>query len=443
MAVDQQEAPGSVPADGVRMSDASVKRRAWIVVALLVCLMVVNYADKVVVGLAGVGMKKELGLDNAQFGVIQSSFFWLFAVGCILGGWLGGKVRARWLLAGIAGLWALTLAPMTAQVGFTVVVLCRVLLGFAEGPTAALAMQVAHSWFPAHRRAIPSSVVVAGAGIGPVIANPVLTAVITHYSWHAAFGVLAAFGLVIAALWLVWGRSGPEGASAGHGPGEGGSRPALPERVPLGRLFRTGTLIGISLLFFVAYAYTAVKVSWLPLYLQEGLGYDAETAGNLASLPYIGAVVSVLLVGVISTVMTRRGVSNRITRGLLPAALVLVAGVCSIGMSMLDQGTPQMVMIILGASLNSAGYGVAYAGIADIAPAKQRGMVFGIITAVYSLGGVVAPLVLGKLVASGDSVALGYGDGFLVLGVTMIIGAVAALLLVDPDRDVAKLAAEA
>lgn len=70
-------------------------------------------------------------------------------------------------------------------------------------------------------------------------------------------------------------------------------------------------------------------------------------------------------------------------------------------------------------------------------------MVFGIITAVYSLGGVVAPLVLGKLVASGDSVALGYGDGFLVLGVTMIIGAVAALLLVDPDRDVAKLAAEA
>lgn len=443
MAVDQQEVSGSVPAKGVTVPDAPARRRAWIVVALLVCLMVVNYADKVVVGLAGVGMKKELGLDNAQFGVIQSSFFWLFAVGCVLGGWLGGKVGARWLLAGIAGLWALTLAPMTAQVGFTVVVACRVLLGFAEGPTSALAMQVAHSWFPAHRRAIPSSVVVAGAGIGPVIANPALTWVITRHSWHAAFGVLAAFGLAVAALWLVWGRSGPESDSAGHGPGSDGSRPVLPERVPLGRLFGTGTLIGISLLFFVAYAYTAVKVSWLPLYLQEGLGYDAETAGNLASLPYIGAVVSVLLVGVISTVMTRRGVSSRITRGLLPAVLVLFAGVCSMGMAVLDRGTPQMVMIILGASLNSAGYGVAFAGVADVAPAKQRGMVFGIITAVYSLGGVVAPLVLGRLVASGESVAIGYGDGFMALGVAMTVGALAALVLINPDRDVAKLAAKA
>ncbi|WP_199919335.1 MFS transporter [Streptomyces sp. NRRL S-1824] len=213
--------------------------------------------------------------------------------------------------------------------------------------------------------------------------------------------------------------------------------------MPLGRLFRTGTFIGISLLFFVAYACTAVKVSWLPLYLQEGLGYDAETAGNLASLPYIGAVVSVLLVGVISTVMTQRGISNRITRGLLPAALVLVAGLCSIGMSMLDRGTPQMVMIILGASLNSAGYGVAFAGLADVAPAKQRGMVFGIITAIYSLGGIIAPLVLGEFVASGESVAIGYGNGFMTLGVTMITGAVAALLLIDPDEDVARLRAGA
>ncbi|WP_329158477.1 MFS transporter [Streptomyces sp. NBC_01717] len=443
MAVDQQEVPGSVPADVSGARDVPVRRRAWIVVALLVCLMLVNYADKVVVGLAGVGMKRELALDNAQFGVIQSSFFWLFAVGCILGGWLGGKVGARWLLAGVAAVWALSLAPMTAQVGFTVVVICRVLLGFAEGPTSALAMQVAHSWFPAHRRAIPSSIVVAGAGVGPVIANPVLTAVITRYSWHAAFGVLSVFGLAVAALWLVWGRSGPEAVSGGHGPGKGESRSALPERVPLGRLFRTGTFIGISLLFFVAYACTAVKVSWLPLYLQEGLGYDAETAGNLASLPYIGAVVSVLLVGVISTVMTQRGISNRITRGLLPAALVLVAGLCSIGMSMLDRGTPQMVMIILGASLNSAGYGVAFAGVADVAPAKQRGMVFGIITAIYSLGGIIAPLVLGEFVASGESVAIGYGNGFMTLGVTMITGAVAALLLIDPDKDVARLRAGA
>ncbi|WP_329236333.1 MFS transporter [Streptomyces sp. NBC_01460] len=435
MAVEQQEVSAS---EGV--AAGRVRRKAWTVLALLVCLMLVNYADKVVVGLAGVGMKEDLGLNDARFGVIQSSFFWLFAVGSVLGGWLGGKVRARWLLAGIAALWALSLAPMAAQVGFTAIVACRVLLGLAEGPTTALAMQVAHSWFPAHKRAIPSSIVVAGAGIGPLIAAPVLTWVILTYSWHAAFAALAACGALVAVLWLGGGDSGPEDAQGG---GHGAvTAPALPERVPLRRLFSTGTLIGMSLLFFVAYANTSVKVSWLPLYLQEGLGYDATTAGNLVALPYLGSAIAVILVGVLSAALTRRGVGSRMTRGVLPGAMVLASGVCTIAFSSLDRGVPQMVLLVLGSCLNSAGYGVAFAGLADVAPAKQRGTVFGIVTGIYSLGGVVAPLVVGRLVDSGDSVALGYGDGFMVLGVTMIVGAMAALLLVNPARDAAKFSTE-
>ncbi|MFJ6805793.1 MFS transporter [Streptomyces anulatus] len=444
MVVDQQEVPGSAAVNEPAARGTSTRRKAWVVLGLLVCLMLVNYADKVVVGLAGVGMKEELGLSDARFGVVQSSFFWLFAVGSVLGGWLGGKIRARWLLAVIAAIWALSLAPMAAQVGFTTIVACRVLLGFAEGPTTALAMQVAHSWFPAHKRAIPSSIVVAGAGIGPLIAAPVLTWVILSYSWHAAFAVLAVCGAVVAGLWLIGGDSGPEAAVTDHGHGGAvdASAPVLPESVPLRRLFSTGTLIGMALLFFVAYANTSVKVSWLPLYLREGLGYGATTAGNLVALPYLGSAIAVVLVGVLSSAMTRRGVGSRITRGILPGAMVLASGVCTIAFSSLDRGVPQMLLLVLGSCLNSAGYGVAFAGLADVAPAKQRGIVFGIITGIYSLGGVVAPLVIGKLVDAGESAALGYGDGFLVLGITMIVGATAALLLIDPRRDAAKLAAK-
>ncbi|WP_330278727.1 MFS transporter [Streptomyces sp. NBC_00569] len=441
MVVGQREVPGSAAGSDSGAQGSVVRRRAWFVLALLVCLMLVNFADKVVVGLSGVGMKNELGLDSVQFGVIQSSFFWFFAVGSVLGGWLGGRVRARWLLAGIAALWALSLAPMAGQVGFTVIVACRALLGFAEGPTVALAMQVAHSWFPAHRRSVPSSIVIAGAGVGPLIAAPVLTWVIESHSWHAAFGVLAAFGAVFAVLWLLGGSSGPEGAAHGHG-GEAPKASVLPERVPLRRLFSTGTLIGMALLFFVAYANTSVGVSWLPLYLREGLGYDATTAGKLVVLPFLGAAVAVILVGVLSSALTKRGVGNRVTRGVLPAAMVLASGVCTVAFSSLDRGVPQMTLLVIGACLNSAGYGVAFAGLADVAPARQRSTVFGIVTGVYSLGGVVAPLVIGRLVDAGKSAASGYGDGFLVLGVTMLIGAVAALLLVDPDRDAARLAAE-
>lgn len=69
-------------------------------------------------------------------------------------------------------------------------------------------------------------------------------------------------------------------------------------------------------------------------------------------------------------------------------------------------------------------------------------MILGVITAFYSLAGVIAPLVMGRLVDVSADAAEGYGSGFLILGIVMIVGALLALALVDPDRDATKLAAE-
>lgn len=271
-------------------------------------------------------MKRDLGLSSSQFGLLTSAFFLPFVVGGVLGGALTRKFQARWLLLGIAVLWTLSLLPLAWQVGFGVVVASRMVLGFAEGPTTALAMHVAHSWFPAAKRALPSSIIVSGAALGPVIAAPALTWVITNHSWHMAFGALATVGAFAAALWLFAGREGPEAVRRGHG----ATASQLPERLPLRKVFGTGTVIGIMALFFVAYANTSVKVGWLPLYLREGLGYSAGTAGKLVSLPYLGGAVAVILVGWISGRMTRRGMSNRVTRGVLGASLVLASGLTTV-----------------------------------------------------------------------------------------------------------------
>ncbi|MGW1676194.1 MFS transporter [Saccharopolyspora sp. NPDC002376] len=423
---------------------SALRRKGWGILAVLFLLTLVNYADKIVVGLVGVDMMKEVPLSPEQFGIIQSSFFWLFAIGSIVGGWLVGKLKVRWLLGGIAVLWAISLAPMIGQVSFTLIVACRVMLGFAEGPTTALAMYVTHSWFPANKRAVPTSLLFAAAGLGPVIAAPVLTWVIATHSWHAAFGVLVVVGVLVAALWLLIGREGPLTADAGgHGHGEAMPVAVLPDRVPMYRLLGTGTVIGLMLLVFSAYATTAVKATWLPLYLRQGLGYGAEATGKLVALVYLAAAIAIVAAGVVSRMMTKRGFSNRVTRGVLPGALVLTGGLTTIAFSMLEAGVLQMVLIVLTSCLTPAGYGIAFAGLADVAPARQRGAVFGIVTAFYSLGGIIAPVVIGKLVGASEKSADGYGQGFLILGVALLIGGLAALVLVNSDRDAAKLAARA
>ncbi|MQY34591.1 hypothetical protein SRB17_25610 [Streptomyces sp. RB17] len=107
-------------------------------------------------------------------------------------------------------------------------------------------------------------------------------------------------------------------------------RIALPERIPHHRLFRTGTLIGAVVLLLVCHAYIAAVMSRLPLYLERGHGYDTTTAGILVALPFLGSVLALVLIDFASQAMTRRGVSNRISRGLIPGAVVLVGGIASL-----------------------------------------------------------------------------------------------------------------
>jgi MFS family permease len=421
----------AVPVATATTDQAAAPRRAWTVVALLFSLVVVNFADKIVVALAGPDVKHDLHIGDAAFGVAQSSFFWLFAVGSVLGGWLGGKVPARWLLAGVAAVWALSAAPLVGQVGFTALVACRVLLGLAEGPTTALTMYVTHSWFPAERRALPSSVVTAGATVGPLVAAPTLTWIITQHSWHLAFGVLAVVGLLFAGLWLVFGRTGPYRVEA--------APDALPERLPLRRIFGSGTMMGILILLFVSYGTTAVKLTWLPLYLEEGLGYSKTTAASIVALIYLGMTVFVVLVGLVSRTMTKRGMSHRASRGVLASCLVLGAALATFGFAALGRGPLQITLLVLSSCLYSAGYGVAFAGVSDVVPSRQRGTVLGIVGAVYSVAGILTPAMMGSLAGHSGTPRAGYDEGFFILGAAMLVGSLIALFLINPERDASRL----
>lgn len=418
-----------------RTPEAPRKGRAAFVVALLFCFMLVNYADKVVIGLAGVDLIEELGLTKEQFGLVQSSFFWLLAVGAVLGGLLIGRIKARFLLAGVAVLWALSLAPMMGSVGFGLLIASRVLLGFAEGPATAMATAITHSWYAPDKRAVPTSIVVAGAGVGPLIASPALTWVMLRHDWHAAFTVLFVVGIAWVLAWLFAGGEGPMGTahSASGAPG------TLPSKVPYRRLLGTGTVTGLLVLFFTSYWSIAVKVTWLPLYLREGLGYSAKEAGNLVALPYAAAALFQVLVGVASASLSRRGASSRTARTLFAAVLAGLGGLSTVAFSLLDRGGVQLFLIVIGASLTSAGYGIAFAAVSDVVPARQRGGVMGVIVAVYSLGGVIAPLLLGGLVDSAATPGEGYARGFLVIGVLVVVGAVVSAVLADPERDARRL----
>src|SRR5262249_38754458 len=65
--------------DEPKMREESTPEGAWTMTLLLFFYMLVNFADKIVVGLAGVPIMAELELTPKQFGLLGSSFFFLFS----------------------------------------------------------------------------------------------------------------------------------------------------------------------------------------------------------------------------------------------------------------------------------------------------------------------------------------------------------------------------
>ena len=56
---------------------------AWGITALLFLFMLINFADKVVVGLAAQPIMADLQINPERFGLIGSSFFFLFAISAV------------------------------------------------------------------------------------------------------------------------------------------------------------------------------------------------------------------------------------------------------------------------------------------------------------------------------------------------------------------------
>lgn len=151
----------SATADGTR-------RRARTVLALLALFIVVNAADKAVLGLTAGPIKDDLGLSATEFGAIASSFYLLFSLSAVSVGFLGDRIRPRPLLAVLALVWAAAQLPiLLPATGFGALVATRVVLGAGEGPGFPLANYTAFTWFPEKRRALPSAVVVAGGAGAP------------------------------------------------------------------------------------------------------------------------------------------------------------------------------------------------------------------------------------------------------------------------------------
>jgi len=414
------------------MAGQPTPKGAWRITLLLFLFMVVNFADKIVVGLAAVPIMTDLKLDAEQFGLLGSSFFFLFSISAIVVGFIVNRVATHWVLAVLAVIWALTQFPMVGSVSFVTLLICRVILGAGEGPAFSVAVHAIYKWFPDEKRTLPTAVLSQGSAFGVILAVPTLNWLIVNYSWHHAFGALGIVGLLWVAVWLMLGKEGPLVPTRAEAAAE--------VRYPYARLLTSPTFIGCCIATFGAYWALSLGLTWFTAFIVQGLGFSQHAAGLISIMPWVFGACVVLFTGWLSQRLMMRGMSTRGARGVLGAAPLVAGGLLLLVMPYTDSAAVRIALLVIGPGLCGAIYVVCPPMLGEFTPVSQRGAVIAIYGAIYTLAGIIAPAVMGSIIQHADGLMQGYMRGFAINGLVMIGAGLLGLLLLWPNSERARLA---
>jgi len=417
------------------MTTQPTPKGAWKITFLLFLFMLVNFADKIVVGLAGVPIMTELKLEPEQFGLLGSSFFFLFSIAAIVVGFIVNRIATRWVLLALALIWALAQFPMVGTVSFTTLLICRVILGAGEGPAFSVAAHSVYKWFPDEKRTLPTAILSQGSAFGVILAVPALNWVIVNYTWHYAFGALGVVGLMWAVAWLIFGKEGPLVQTVAMAKAD--------PRVPYFQLLTSRTFIGCCAATFGAYWALSLGLTWFTPFIIKGLGFSQQDAGWISILPWVFGAAIVLLTGWISQVLMARGVSTRGARGVLGSVPLIVGGLILSALPYVNGAGLQIAFLVVGSGLCGSIYVVCPPMLGEFTPVQQRGAVIAIYGAIYTLAGIIAPAVMGKVIQNAGGLLEGYMTGFTINAVILIGSGLLGLALLWPNTERARLVAVA
>ena len=418
-------------------------RKAWGFTGLLMLLYVVNWGDRAVYGVVAQPLADELGMTASDIGLVGSAFFLTFVVGSFCSALLHRAFVVKWALVVLAVAWAVAMLPMVFAATFTVLLVSRMLLGFAEGPASAMIHTAVYSWHPPEKRGLPSAIVISGASVGKIAVAPAMAVVVAVWGWRAAFLILAALGIAWCLVWVPTWQDGPYGketAARATGDDADGAG-AGPVHVAWSRILGSPTFLGATTAIMAYYATVAVVLTWLPSYFEVGLGYSRVQAGIMFGLPSVAGLALVFTASAVSDRLRSRGATSRMVRGIVPSAGLLACGVLLALLPYVGAGWVAVATVSIAYALGVSIAPLFNAALSEIVPSHQLAGTLGVFFGVMGIGGAIGPYLTGIIVENAASPAEGYELAFQIFGILALLGAVIALLTVNPERDKQRLLA--
>jgi FSR family fosmidomycin resistance protein-like MFS transporter len=353
-------------------------------------------------------LKTGLSLDNVQVGALTSARQLAQALFETPLGMVGdAMVRFRPLLLAAAliamgvGYFLFGAAPL-----FFTALLGSALIGLGTALWHPTAAAVLSNRFP-ERRATALSIHGTGATLSDTLTPLAVGWLLALFSWEAVCRAQILVGL---AWGLVFWRALAGSLSAAE-PAARGSRLRQ-----VGALLANVAFIGVAVATGLMQMGRLIVLTFLPIYLQEELGYSAVALGLFVALLHAMGIVSQPILGVLSDRLGRRAV-------LVPSFSML--GILFALLAVAEPGLQLGVVIALIGIFFYTLLNITNAAAMDVAGAAIQGSSYGLTFLVAQAVVVPTPMVAGYLTG-----AFGLRSAFLLAGSCVLVGA----LIIAPLR---------
>ncbi|PFH87792.1 MFS transporter [Bacillus sp. AFS088145] len=398
----------------------------WIILFSLFIMAIINFADKSIVGLAGINITKDLNLTSTEFGIVGSSFFWLFSIFGIIGGSLSDRFGTGKSLAIMAIVWTVAQSMALFASSLPLLILSRVLLGAGESAFLATAISHISKWFKPESRGFAISIINFGNVVGIAVTAPIIVLLISNFGWRQAFFITGIFSFVWFICWLWLGRMKPT-VSFEEEVSEMENKRGN-NRKDIWKALRSPIFIFTTLIAFIAYSFIVFGLTFNPSYLIKVKGLSEQQSATVIAISgLIGAILAIVL-SVISDRLYKKTESLWKARTLFTGICVLLAGILY-SLYPLLSGVGSIIIVLslvntLVVTVNTLNPAV----VVSLLP-QRRGVMAGTYFGIMTSSGIITPIIFGKLIQdSNANPAGGYKIAIYGIAISLVITAMLIFL---------------
>ncbi|WP_040263451.1 MFS transporter [Pseudomonas massiliensis] len=406
------------------------RKTAWRLMPFLMLCYLCAYLDRVNVGFAKLQMMNDLALSETVYGLGAGVFFLGYFLCEVPSNLILHRVGARRWIARIMISWGIISAMFAFVETAWQFYALRFLLGVAEAGLAPGLLLYLTYWFPSYRRArmtvlwfiaIPLSGMIGGPLSGLIMAN--FQGFHGWAGWQWMFVIEAIPTVVVGLLVLAYLKDGVHQASwltedekalVSSELAEDNSRKVT--HASVGAFIRDKRLWLLAAIYFCVVMGQYAVTFWLPTLIRNAGVADPSRIGVITTLPYVCAIVAMLLMG-------RSGDKHQERRWHL--VLPMIAG--AVGLALAAWLGDNLVLSVLSLCLAAAGV-LSASSLFWMLPTTLLGGVSaaaGIagINSFANLAGFCSPYLIGWVTTATGSSAIGMYliTGVLCMGATLVL----------------------